>query len=76
MPSFAEQMLLKVESLLLGKVDKDAQSYTVAGRSITKMPITELVQLRDKLKAEVEQEKIKAALDAKGIKRVRGVRYV
>jgi hypothetical protein len=76
MSSFAVQMLEKVELLLLGKVVKDAQSYAVNGRSITKFTIAELMELRKTLKAEIESEELKAALDAKGVKRIKAVRYV
>lgn len=74
--SFATEMLTRVESLLQGKLVKDAQSYAVNGRSITKFTIAELMELRKTLKAEIESEELKAALDAKGIKRIKAVRYI
>lgn len=73
---FEEQMLSRVESLLLGKVLKDAQSYSVAGRSITHMTIKELTDLRDKLKADIKKIQLETELTAKGIKRIKGVKYV
>lgn len=76
MSSFAVQMLEKVELLLIGKVVKDAQSYSINGRSITKFTIAELMELRKSLKEEIESEELKAALDAKGIKRIKAVRYI
>lgn len=75
MASFAEQLLAKVENILLGKLDKDAASYTVGGRSITKIPINELISLRDKLKKEVEKEVFEKSLSDSGKKPVKAVRF-
>lgn len=49
----AEIMLDKIETLLEGKADKDVASYSIAGRSITKMTISELLQWRGYYKSEV-----------------------
>lgn len=46
--SFEEQMLAAIESLLLGRVPADIQSYQVAGRALNKIPVEELAQLRGK----------------------------
>lgn len=53
----AEIMLSKIESLLEGKADKDVSSYSIAGRSITKLSITELMDWRNFYKREVAKVK-------------------
>jgi hypothetical protein len=58
--SHSEIMLKKIESILQGKADADVASYSVAGRSLTKMSFTELMMARDMYKAEVRQERAAA----------------
>ena len=57
--SHAEIMVGKIESLLQGKADSDVSSYSVQGRSLTKMSFEELEAARKRYKAEVRQEKAK-----------------
>lgn len=54
--SHAEIMLGKIESLLSGKADGDVASYSIAGRSLTKMTFEELVNARNFYKSEVKTE--------------------
>ena len=56
-------MVEKIESILAGKADSDVSSYSIAGRSLTKMSFTELLEARDYYRAEANKEK--AASDAK-----------
>jgi hypothetical protein len=49
----AEIMLDKVEALLEGRADGDLSSYSIAGRSITKMTPEELLTWRDYYRREV-----------------------
>lgn len=49
----AEVMLDKIETILEGKADSDVGSYSIAGRSLTKMSFDELMVARDRYKAEV-----------------------
>lgn len=49
----AEIMLTKIESLLQGKADADISSYSIAGRSLTKLSFTELVEARDYYRREI-----------------------
>lgn len=49
----AEIMVDKIESLLSGKADSDVAEYTIAGRSLTKLSFSELLQARDYYKKEV-----------------------
>ena len=56
---FAEKMIAKIESLLLGKADSDVSSYSIAGRSLTKLSFQELIDARDFYRAEVLQHEAK-----------------
>lgn len=49
----AEVMLAKIESLLSGRADDDIDNYTIKNRSISKMPVTDLIQWRDYYRAEI-----------------------
>jgi hypothetical protein len=59
----AEVMIDKIESILEGKADSDVSSYSIAGRSLTKMTFDELLAARDRYRAEVvkheNREKVK-----------------
>jgi hypothetical protein len=57
--SHAEIMLDKIESLLQGRADSDVANYTIGNRSLTKLPIKDLLFWRDKYKSEVIKEKQK-----------------
>lgn len=49
----AEVMIDKIESILEGKADSDVSSYSIAGRSLTKLSFDELMAARDRYRAEV-----------------------
>ena len=53
----AEIMLNKIQTLLQGKADSDVSSYSVQGRSLTKLSFQELEDARDKYQQEVNKEK-------------------
>lgn len=55
----AEIMITKIESVLQGKADSDVSSYSINGRSLTKMSFTELVEARDYYRREFAKEKAK-----------------
>ena len=55
--SHAEIMVDKIQSLLEGRADKDVTSYSIQGRSISKMSIADLLQWRDYYRKEVAQER-------------------
>lgn len=57
--SHAQIMIGKIESILQGKADSDVGSYSIAGRSLTKMSFAELMDARDQYKAEFNQQVIK-----------------
>lgn len=53
----AEIMLDKIEALLQGRADKDVTSYSINGRSIAKMNISDLLTWRDYYRKEVLKER-------------------
>ena len=61
--SHAALMVSKIESILVGKADSDVSSYSIAGRSLSKMSFQELIEARDYYRAEYQKEK--SAEDAK-----------
>lgn len=62
--TFAEQMVDKLEAVLLGKASHDVLEYEIGGRQLKKYPFTEIMQLRDRFKREVAAEKRAADLAA------------
>ena len=58
----AEIMVDKIESLLQGKADSDVASYSIAGRSLTKLSFSELVEARDYYRREVVKHENEALL--------------
>ena len=56
MSNHASTMLTAIESVLEGRITSDIENYSIAGRQITKIPITELLVLRDRYKSEVQSE--------------------
>jgi hypothetical protein len=61
--SHADIMLDKIESLLEGRADKDVSSYSIQGRSISKMSIADLLQWRDYYRKEVVKERRDNAIE-------------
>lgn len=62
--SHAQIMVDKIEALLEGRADKDVSSYSIQGRSLSKMAVSELLDWRDYYRREVTREKQKAAIAA------------
>lgn len=56
--SHADVMVAKIESILSGKADADVSSYSVAGRSLTKLSFQELLDARDYYQREVNKERV------------------
>jgi len=54
----AEIMVAKIESILSGKADSDVSSYSIAGRSLSKMSFRELTDARDYYRKEYQREVI------------------
>lgn len=62
--SHAKIVLDAVEAVLENRATKDQMSYSIAGRSLSRMPIADLLVFRDKYKAEYQRE-----LDAERIRK-------
>jgi len=62
--TFAQQMLTKIEAMLLGKVDNDVAEYEIAGRALKKYSFNELQNLRKQYKGEAKAEQVAADLAA------------
>lgn len=62
--SHAQIMLTKIQSLLEGRADKDVSSYSIQGRSLAKMSITDLMMWRDYYRKEVAKQKQDALIAA------------
>ena len=54
--SHAQIMVDKIESILEGKADADVASYSINGRSLTKMSFQDLTEARDFYKREYAKE--------------------
>jgi len=59
--SHAEIMVGKIEGLLAGKADSDVSSYSIAGRSLTKLTFSELIEARDYFRSEAKQDQAREA---------------
>lgn len=58
----AEVMVDKIETILAGKADSDVASYSIAGRSLTKLSFQELLDAREYYKREVNYHNNKELL--------------
>jgi hypothetical protein len=58
----AEIMVAKIQTLLEGKADADVSSYSIAGRSLTKLSFQELLDARDFYRREITQHNNKELL--------------
>jgi hypothetical protein len=68
----ATKMLEAINALLEGRATKDQQSYRIGDRELTRIPVPELLKLRDYYKAEAQRETNAAAL-ASGVGRPRTI---
>lgn len=53
----AEVMVSKIQTILEGKADSDVSSYSIAGRSLTKLSFAELIEARDYYRREITKHK-------------------
>lgn len=53
----AQQILEAIDARLLNRATTDQNKYTIAGRSIDRIPVAELISLRDKFAAIVRNER-------------------
>lgn len=58
----AEVMVDKIETILAGKADSDVASYSIAGRSLTKLSFQELLDAREYYKREINYHNNKELL--------------
>jgi hypothetical protein len=73
----AEIMVDKIESLLQGRADKDVSSYSIQGRSLSKMAISDLLLWRDYYRKEVVKERRDSAIaNGKPVKTTVKVRFL
>lgn len=62
--TYARRVLEAIEAVLEGRASKDQEGYTIAGRSLTRTPIPQLMELRDRFRLEVASEEAAARLAA------------
>ncbi len=55
----AEKTLEALNAVIENRATTDQQSYTIAGRSLSRMEITDLLQFRDRYQAMVDEERAK-----------------
>jgi hypothetical protein len=55
----AERTLAVIEAALEGRLDTDIESYQIAGRAVSKIPVVELMKLRGRYAALVQRERAK-----------------
>ena len=54
--SHAKKVLDAIEAVLENRASQDQMSYSIAGRSLSRMSITDLMMFRDRYRAEYNQE--------------------
>jgi hypothetical protein len=62
--SHAKKVLDAIEAIIEGRASADQQSYTIAGRSLTRTPMQDLMRLRAMYKAEYDAEVSAANIEA------------
>ena len=60
--SHVKKVLDAIEAVIEGRATTDQQSYTIAGRSLTRIPIADLLVFRDKYAAEYKREQLALAI--------------
>lgn len=55
--SHAETVLDAIEAVIAGRATKDQEGYTIAGRTLNRTPIPDLLRLRDVYRSEVAGER-------------------
>lgn len=63
--SHSKRMVDAIQAVLEGRVDSDVENYSIGGRSITKIPVTELVSILSTYEEKLEEEQKKRRLDNK-----------
>jgi hypothetical protein len=74
--SFAQKMVAAIESVIQNRAVSDVNSYSIAGRSLTKMTPSELMEQRDYWRKEVINEQInERARQGKSTGRIQAIRF-
>lgn len=60
--SHAQRTLDAIEATIEGRASADVQQYEIAGRRLSKIPLPELLELRDRYRRDVRAEKASEAL--------------
>lgn len=60
----ARRVFESIEAVIEGRASKDQEAYTIAGRSLQRTPIADLLKLRDRYKAMVESENVADRLNS------------
>lgn len=55
--TWEEKTLVIIEAVLQGRATSDMQAYTIGNRSVTKIPVVELIQWRERLRAAVRAQR-------------------
>ena len=55
--SKAERNLAAIDAVIEGRITSDVESYTIAGRQVTKIPIGDLMKLRSRFAAQVRRQR-------------------
>ena len=58
----AKLMISKIQSVLEGRVDADIENYSIGGRSINKIPVSELVNILSTYEEKLDKEERKRRL--------------
>lgn len=69
--SHARKVLEAIEAVIEKRATKDQEAYTIAGRSLQRTPLPQLIMMRDRYRTEVRRE-IQAARIAAGLDSGRG----
>jgi len=63
--SHSKKMVETIRGVLEGRVDSDVENYSIGGRSISKIPVAELVSILATYEEKLEEEEKKRRLDNK-----------
>ena len=65
--SHARKVLSAIEAVIEGRASQDQMSYSIAGRSLSRMPIEDLLTFRDRYRAEwIKEKRLQRAKAGKG----------
>jgi hypothetical protein len=71
--SHAQRVLQAIEAVIEGRASIDQESYSINNRSLSRTPVSDLLKLRDRYRAEVSSAA--AAKAGRGLGRIHRVRF-